>query len=116
MEGHRSRIYDIDFSPDDQLVASTSLDGTVRMWDCSNINNQPVVLTDHESWVLSIAFSPDGKRLITSSNQKERILVWSTATEQMAKELKPFLERNMTIDEWNVFVAKDVDYEKTLSK
>ncbi|MGE0090879.1 MAG: hypothetical protein AB7S50_15525 [Bacteroidales bacterium] len=114
LEGHRSRIYDIDFSPDDQLVASTSLDGTVRMWDCSNINNQPVVLTDHESWVLSIAFSPDGKRLITSSNQKERILVWSTTTEQMAKDLKPYLERNMTTDEWNVFVAKDVDYEKTL--
>jgi WD40 repeat protein len=116
LEGHRSRIYDIDFSPDDELVASTSLDGTVRMWDCGNINNQPVVLTDHESWVLSIAFSPDGKRLITSSNQKERILVWSTTTEQMAKDLKPFLERNMTTDEWNVFVAKDVDYEKTLSK
>jgi len=116
LEGHRSRIYDIDFSPEDNLVASSSLDGTVRMWDCENINNQPVVLTDHESWVLSIAFSPDGKRLVTSSNQKERILVWSTTTEQMAKDVKTFLERNMTVDEWNVFVAKDVEYEKTLSE
>ncbi|OFX83938.1 MAG: hypothetical protein A2W99_03730 [Bacteroidetes bacterium GWF2_33_16] len=116
LEGHRSRIYDIDFSPDDQLVASSSLDGTVRMWDCNNINNQPVVLTDHESWVLSIAFSPDGKRLITSSNQKERILVWSTNSDFMANDVKTFLERNMTIDEWNVFVAKDVEYEKTLTE
>jgi len=113
LEGHRSRIYDIDFSPDDNLVASSSLDGTVRMWDCENINNQPVVLTDHASWVLSIAFSPDGKRLVTSSNQKERILVWSTEADLIAKEVKTFLERNLTIDEWNVFVAKDVEYEKT---
>lgn len=116
LEGHRSRIYDIDFSPDDKLMGSSSLDGTVRLWDSENINNQPVVLTDHESWVLSIAFSPDGKRLVTSSNQKERILVWSTKTDMMAKEVRSFIERNMTMDEWNAFVAKDVDYEKTISE
>ena len=113
LEGHRSRIYDLDFSPDDQLLASSSLDGTVRMWECENLNNQPVVMKDHESWVLSIAFSPDGKKLITSSNQKERILIWATKSEYMARELKTQLTRNMTPDEWNAYVAKDVEYEKT---
>ncbi|OFX23090.1 MAG: hypothetical protein A2041_06150 [Bacteroidetes bacterium GWA2_31_9b] len=113
LEGHRSRIYDIEFSPDDNLLASSSLDGTVRMWDSKNLNNQPVILKDHESWVLSIAFTPDGKKVITSSNQKERILIWSTKSEYMASEIKKYLTRNLTLDEWNAYVAEDVEYEKT---
>lgn len=116
LEGHRAKIYDIDFNPTDSLMATSSLDGTVRVWDCTNLNNQPIVLKDHESWVLSIEFSPDGKRLITTSNKKDLILIWPTSSDLIAKELVKGLERDMTIDEWNAFVAKDVEYEKTYSE
>ena len=110
---HRSRIYDLDFSPDNSLMASSSLDGTVKMWDCSNLNNQPIELKDHESWVLSIAFSPDGRYLVTTSNKKDRILIWPTKSEYIAPEVASRLDRDMTTDEWNTYVAKDVEYEKT---
>ncbi|MCK5170421.1 MAG: WD40 repeat domain-containing protein, partial [Bacteroidales bacterium] len=116
LEGHRSRIYDIDFNPENNLMATSSLDGTVRVWDCTNLNNQPIVLKDHESWVLSISFSPDGKRLVTSSNKKDRILIWPTTSDFLAHEVLKGLERDMTIDEWNAFVAQDVEYEKTYSE
>ncbi|MBU8892312.1 MAG: hypothetical protein KOO66_06005 [Bacteroidales bacterium] len=116
LEGHKSKIYDIDFSPSDSLMATSSLDGTVRMWDCTNLNNQPVELRDHESWVLSIAFSPDGKRLVTSSNQKDRLIIWSTRVKFLARDFKGRITRNMTNEEWETFVAKDVKYEKTFSE
>ena len=116
LEGHRSKIYDIDFNPSDSLMATSSLDGTVRVWDCTNLNNQPIALTDHESWVLSIAFSPDGKRLVTSSNKQDRILIWPTSFDYLAPEVMKGIERDMTIDEWNAFVAKDVEYEKIYSE
>ncbi len=115
LEGHKSRIYDIDFNINDHQLATSSLDGTVRIWDCMNLNNQPIELTDHESWVLSIAFTPDGKKLVTSSNQKDRILIWSTKLDYIAEELKTRITRNMSNEEWNVYVAEDIEYEQTLA-
>ncbi len=116
LEGHKSKIYDVEFSPSDSLMATSSLDGTVRMWDCTDLNNQPIELRDHESWVLSIAFSPDGKRLVTSSNQKDRLLIWSTKATIIASDLKGRISRNMTDEEWDTYVAKDINYEKTFSE
>ncbi|MEE4198375.1 MAG: hypothetical protein V2I54_12080 [Bacteroidales bacterium] len=114
LEGHKSRIYDIDFNPENNLMATSSLDGTVRIWDCTNLNNQPIELRDHESWVLSISFSPDGKNLVTSSNQRERLLIWPAKAELIAPEVKKCIERNFTPEEWEAFVAKDIKYEKTI--
>ncbi len=116
LEGHTSRIYDTNFNREDNLLATSSLDGTVRMWDCTNLNNQPVVLSGHKSWVLSVAFSPDSEKLVTSSNQKDRILVWPAKTDYLATDLKALITRDLTPDEWNTFVATDIDYEKTISE
>jgi len=116
LEGHKSPITDINFNPSDSIMATSSRDGTARMWDCSNLNNQPIVLQDHDKWVLSVAFSPDGKSLVTSSNQKDRLLIWSTNSEILANDLKARIMRNMTEEEWNTYVANDIIYEKTLSE
>jgi WD40 repeat protein len=32
LEGHRDGVHSVAFSPDGTLLASTSLDGTIRMW------------------------------------------------------------------------------------
>lgn len=116
LEGHISKINDIDFSPSDSLMATSSLDGTVRLWDFTNLNNQPIVLADHESWVLSIEFSPDGKKLVTSSDKPERLFVWSTKVKFLAKDIKDKITRNMTEDEWNTYVAEDIEYQKTIEE
>lgn len=116
LEGHKSRIYDIDFNPSDSLFATSSLDGTVRVWDGTNLNNQPIELKDHESWVLSIKFTSDGNQLITSSNKKDRILIWDTKPDHIAREIENKLERNLTQEEWNAYVAEDIPYEKTISE
>lgn len=116
LEGHISKINDIDFSPSDSLMATSSLDGTVRLWDFTDLNNQPIVLADHESWVLSIEFSPDGEKLVTSSDKPERLFVWSTKVKFLADDIKEKITRNMTEDEWNTYVAEDVEYQKTLEE
>lgn len=116
IEGRKSRINDIDFNIDDKLMATSSQDGTARMWDCTNLNNQPIELTDHESWVLSSVFSPDGKKLVTSSRDKDRILIWSTKSEYLATDIYDRITRNMSVEEWDVYVAKDIEYEKTIAE
>jgi len=116
LEARKSRINNIDFDIDDNLMATSSQDGNVNMWDCTNLNNQPIELTDHESWVLSSVFSPDGKKLVTASKDKDRILIWSTKSEYLATDLYNRITRNMTSEEWDIYVAKDVEYEKTIAE
>lgn len=38
-------------------------------------------LSGHASWVLSVAFSPDGKNFVSSSSDKT-VKVWEVATKQ----------------------------------
>ena len=114
IEVRKSRINDIDFNKSDQLMATALQDGTAKLWDFTNMNNQPVDLTDHESWVLSAKFSPDGKSLVTSSKDKDRIIIWPTNIDNMAKDLKELITRNMSQEEWEIYVAKDINYQKTV--
>ena len=95
-------------------MATASQDGTVRLWDCIDLNNQPIELKDHQSWALSNKFSLDNKRLISTSKDKDRIIVWPIKADYLANDLRELINRNMTQDEWNIYVAEDIDYEKTL--
>jgi len=62
LRGHNDYITDLVFSPSGQLLASVSLDGTVRLWD---IEQQRLIRTFQESTsaVLTVTFRPDGRAL-----------------------------------------------------
>ena len=109
---HSARINDMEFSPDDRMLATASYDGNVLLWETANYNEEPIKMDDHNTWVLSLTFSPDGNKLIAGCIDK-LVRIWPTNSEIMAKNLCDKLERNMTQDEWNRFVAEDIDYEKT---
>ncbi|MDB9527067.1 WD40 repeat domain-containing protein [Oscillatoria sp. CS-180] len=65
-------VHDINFSHDGEVIASTGVDGTIKLWtadlDCI------AVLAEHESRVAAVSFAPDGT--LASADQGSRIVVW----------------------------------------
>jgi energy-coupling factor transporter ATP-binding protein EcfA2 len=112
IKGHVSRITDLQYSPDDNLLATASYDGTIKIWDANNLNIRPITIKGHEAWVLTLAFNRDGKYLVTGDNA-EKIFIWDSKIDYMAEDICSKINRNMTTREWETYVGYDIDYQKT---
>jgi len=86
----RSPIQAIAFSPDGGMLASGSVDRTVRLW---KISGEPIVtLTGHLAEVTKVAFTPDGRTLV-SVDERGTAAVTHVATRQTMFELPTPAER-----------------------
>lgn len=72
---HAGRVWDVAVSPDGELIASAGDDKTVQVWSIAE-NRHLWTLTGHAGPIRSVAFTPDGTRLV--SNGSREIKVWST--------------------------------------
>ncbi|KAK6500108.1 hypothetical protein TWF481_010466 [Arthrobotrys musiformis] len=76
--GHSDWIECVVFSPNDEMMASSSRDQTIRIWNTSTWDLLHV-LRGHRKAVRQIAFAPDGKSLASASID-ETIKIWNPAT------------------------------------
>lgn len=80
LDGHSGIVWDVAFSPNGQLLASVSSDGTLNVWDW---RNKSIVYTQHfPGQVAGVAFSPDGQSLAVGGqdemkNQIQHAAVWT---------------------------------------
>jgi len=110
--GHSSTITDIKFSSDGKSIATSSKDRTIKLWNRSKLNAQPINLRDHESWVWTIAFSPDNTQLL-GGTQETMVRSWPTSVNAMTNIICGKVDRNLSKDEWDTYVADDLPYEIT---
>ena len=60
-EGHGSHVYSVAYSPDGKQIASSSNDGTVRVWDVSTGERRTLRATTNR--IDCLVFSPDGTQI-----------------------------------------------------
>jgi WD40 repeat protein len=65
-------IESLTFSPDDSLIAAGDQDGLVRVWE-THTGRLRAEFAGHEKVVRDIAFSPDGRTLISASADSVRL-------------------------------------------
>jgi len=81
LKGHRGGVRSVAVSSDGKRIASASDDGEIKMWDLSTGAEVMSILT-HQRWTpgVSVAFSPDGKRIASAPSRYGIVKVWDTAT------------------------------------
>src|SRR5262249_19955922 len=90
LTGHAHRVWCVTFSPDDTLIASTSDDGSMRIWEratgrCvqllgrdkpgSGEKEEWVAQGGHTAWTRTISFSSDG-RYLASGSHDQTVCIW----------------------------------------
>jgi WD40 repeat protein len=84
--GHRDWVWSVAFSPDGKYIVSGSDDHSLILWNVmieddpeTEVNDEIIHrLVGHTDSVRSVAFSPDGRRVLSGSNDNSLIL-WNMA-------------------------------------
>lgn len=112
LSGHKSGISAIRFSPDGLLLASAGLDRKLQMWVVDQEEDLPILMDNNNGNIWDIGFAKDSNYLIASCNNGE-IRIWPTDPKMLAEQVCPKLTRNMTPEEWAIYVANGIGYETT---
>jgi WD40 repeat protein len=99
----------IAFRPDGKLLAYTAgeLRASVVLWGVADA--KPLVTLDGTATILSLAFTPDGKRLVTG-HAGGTLTLWDVDTDRWPARACEVAHRNLTRDEWKAGVGADLPY------
>jgi WD40 repeat protein len=88
LAGHRDFVSGLAFSPDASILATGSMDGTIRLWNVAT-GKTVASLPGHMQETTDVAFSPDG-RTLASLGQSESLKLWHLATlRELVSENEP---------------------------
>jgi WD40 repeat protein len=114
--GHKGTVEAVAFSPDATLVATGGADRSARVWDLAS-GQEMFTLMDHKAGVWDLAFTPDGKHILTCSQREDgedgSVLVHTLDVEELKKLACQRVSRNLSQDEWQAYIGADRPYRET---
>ncbi|MBE9036894.1 AAA-like domain-containing protein [aff. Roholtiella sp. LEGE 12411] len=80
---HTAAVLAVDISPDSSLIASASIDKTIKLW--RRDGTEIATLKGHQAAVKAVAFSSDGQ-ILASASEDSTIKLWKLDGEPALKE------------------------------
>lgn len=84
-EAHKRHALKCKFSPDSDLLITTSADQTAKLWNTSDFSLLQELKQENQRWVWDAAFSADGQYVFTASSDGFAKL-WNVKTGTMERE------------------------------
>ncbi|HEX2974553.1 MAG TPA: hypothetical protein VHO68_01350, partial [Bacteroidales bacterium] len=117
VKAHDAQVNDIRFNPVLKQMATAGNDSRLRIFNFRNpsdLTEPPITFTDNGGFVMVMQFSPDGQIIISGAYEDPDNLVCRPAhADYFTRDICSQLKRNMTSEEWEVYVARDIPLEKT---
>lgn len=109
INGHGAEITQIAWSPDGRMLASSSKDGTIGLWDIGS-GKMLHMLEGHSEGVLSIAWSRGGSTLASASKDKT-VKLWNVEKGELRRTLEGHTDSVYNVawlqDGWTLASASD---------
>jgi WD40 repeat protein len=117
VKAHSAHVNDIQFNKSLMQMATASNDKTMKIFnikDITDLTEPPITFTDYENFVMVVQFSPDGQLIVSGSwDDKENLVSRPTHVDNLVDDICAKISRNMTQDEWNTYVGRDIPMERT---
>ncbi len=84
LTGHTDTVFSVEFSPEGNMLATKSKDGTIRLW---NPNSESLLRTIDTNPRGEIAFNKDGSILASAEGTDKVVNLWNTDTGKLQKTL-----------------------------
>jgi WD40 repeat protein len=84
-------------------LATGSEDRTAKVWETAT-GRELLTLKGHENWILSAAWSPDGKRLASAG---QSVQVYAMDIELLMSLARSRVARNLTLEECRKYLHLD---------
>lgn len=115
VKAHEAQVNDIRFNPVMKQMATAGNDKKLKIFNLVNpydLTEPPITFSDNEGWMLVMQFSRDGQLIVSGSYQgSDNLMCRPSHVDYFVNDMCTLLSRNMTQDEWNTYVGKDVPLE-----
>jgi len=104
LRGHRSSVSQVQFVRGYLITAS--YDKTLKLWDLNADKLEPITLNTFGSWVR--CFCARGDNYVWTGDASGTLTRLNISPESMAATIQKRLKRDLTQQEWNYYVGKDI--------
>lgn len=109
LEGHLSRISKLKLS--NLRLVSSSYDGTVKFWNTASSKIEPMTMLTANSWIMDFDFD-DSKNYSWIGDSNGNLMEALFSVPMMVDLVRKKIKRNLTQDEWDYYIGKNVPYEE----
>ncbi|CAH1173660.1 unnamed protein product [Phaedon cochleariae] len=96
LTGHQQLVNDVKFSPDGRILASSSFDKSIRLWEAKT-GKFICTLRGHVQAVYMVAFSADS-RLMVSGSADSTLKLWNLKTKKLEIDLPGHADEVYAVD------------------